>query len=112
MDYRLSMRFEFIRLGLDVIVDRVSQAEHDFLDTQIEVYLNRLEADEKELSNRYDLAKINMEDAEALFGVLHGSIKNSRSYPYFISILQHCLLLPINPIKRFANVKSQNSHFL
>ncbi|KAI3640676.1 hypothetical protein MIR68_001554 [Amoeboaphelidium protococcarum] len=106
LDFRLSMRWEFIKLGVDEIVDRLSEAEHDFLDLQLSVFQDRQAADEEELAKRYDYAFSQggksvdgVDDAEEVFRVLNNSLKNTRSYTYFLGSLKHALLVPQNPLK-------------
>lgn len=100
LDFRMHMRYEFIRLGMDRVIQRLVAADHDFLDTQIHIYLEKANADEAELAKRYDQIKMNSKDPEEMFSLLWKSIKDSRSQPHAVSLLKHLMLLPIEPIKK------------
>jgi hypothetical protein len=105
LDFRVHIRSEFTKLGVDNILERLSNAEHDLLDTQINVYQERADADERDLADKYEVKRVNMDDADGMFTALHSALKNTRSYPALLDILKHALLIPANPIKRYVNIK-------
>ena len=53
--------------------------------------------DEKELAQRYgSLDHIDSKSAGAMFEVLRKKLNYTESYPHFLSILEHALLLPLH----------------
>ena len=53
--------------------------------------------DEKELAQRYgSLDHIDSKSASVMFEVLRKKLNYTESYPHFLSILEHALLLPLH----------------
>lgn len=100
LEFRCHMRCEFIKLGVDKVVERLSEIEHEALETQLAVYQDRMEADEAELGKKYDVSTVNKEDVSGMFGLMLDSVKNTRAQQTFQSLFQHMILIPANPIKR------------
>lgn len=97
----MHMRFEFCQLGVDSVVERLSHAELDFLDTQIQVYQDRADADEQEIFRRNDAPALDLQSVESICSALVSNAKSSRAAPLILSAMQHVLLIPSNPIRRF-----------
>jgi Mg2+/Co2+ transporter CorB len=96
----MHIRWEFITLGVDAIVDRLSKEEFDILDTQIHIYQERAKKDEDEFSGRFDLGRVNVDDIDAMFNILVSSMKNTRSLIFFTDVLRQGLLMPQNPVRQ------------
>lgn len=105
LEFRLHMRTEFNELGVGRVVDKLSKAHHDFLETQIGVYQDRAAADEQELNTRFDSTKFNKEDPGSIFEALYSAIKNSRTARPFLSTFQHLYLIPNTPAIRFVLIE-------
>lgn len=103
LEYRLHKRLEFDNLGVGKIVERLKDFKHEILQTQINVYLNRAEADESELAQRLNItSKVKYDDAKAVFGALLTSVHNTRCYTPFLTILNHLLIIPLDSKIRFV----------
>jgi dishevelled associated activator of morphogenesis len=50
--------------------------------------------DEKELAKRFDQVHVDTKSASAMFEVLRKKLNHTAAFPHFMSLLQHCLLLP------------------
>ena len=50
--------------------------------------------DEKELAKRFDQVHVDTKSAGAMFECLRKKLNHTAAFPHFLSMLQHCLLLP------------------
>lgn len=50
--------------------------------------------DEKELAKRYDQVHVDTKSASAMFEILRQKLNHTAAFPHFMSLLQHCILLP------------------
>lgn len=98
----MHIRWEFIQLGADLAVDRLSNAEHDFLDTQIDVFMSRMKSDEAEFAKRFDLSRINADDPETMVEALNANLRNTRAHMFFTDVLRQGLQMPQNPVKMYV----------
>jgi hypothetical protein len=99
-EFRLNIRYEFIQLGINHIIDRLLSSDmSDVLDTQIGVFQSNQDADEQELQKRYE-GQVLPEDPESIFQTLNNGMKNTRAYPFFLELLHTSLIIPANPVKR------------
>jgi hypothetical protein len=104
------LRFEFTQLGIDSILDRLTQAEADYLDTQIAIYTEHQDSDEAELIKRFDVQTIDMKNPESMFSAVYGNIKSTRTQQPFHSFLSEILLIPVNSVQRHARDKLSKSN--
>uniref|UniRef100_A0A7M4ERV6 Diaphanous related formin 2 n=1 Tax=Crocodylus porosus TaxID=8502 RepID=A0A7M4ERV6_CROPO len=79
LDFRIHLRNEFLRCGLKNILPGLKKKENEELDIQLKVFDENKEEDLIELSHLYHL--------------LYNMLKDTRSENYFLSILQHLLLI-------------------
>lgn len=56
--------------------------------------------DEKELAKRFDTVHVDTKSASAMFEVLRKKLNHTAAFPHFMSLLQHCILLPRELIHR------------
>jgi hypothetical protein len=103
LDFRIHIRFEFTMLGVDLVLDRLSQSEADYLDTQITIYTDHQESDEAELAKRFDVQNIETDKPESIFSAIYQNLKHTRSQIPFLSFLQETLLFPVNSIQKYVN---------
>uniref|UniRef100_A0A8C4FE27 Diaphanous-related formin 2 n=1 Tax=Dicentrarchus labrax TaxID=13489 RepID=A0A8C4FE27_DICLA len=82
LDFRIHLRNEFLRCGLKKILPLVSKTEE--LDIQLKVFNENKEEDSIELSHRLD---------DILYHLLSNMVKDTGSEAYFLSVLQHLLLI-------------------
>uniref|UniRef100_A0A673BHQ9 Diaphanous-related formin 3 n=1 Tax=Sphaeramia orbicularis TaxID=375764 RepID=A0A673BHQ9_9TELE len=84
LDFRLHIRNEFIRCGLKEILPQLTTIRNEALDIQLKVFEEHKEEDMIEFSHR-------LEDIRS--DIVHSMVKDSSAEPYFLSILQHLMLI-------------------
>jgi Diaphanous FH3 Domain len=104
--FRMHMRFEFIQLGLLKLIDKITLIENEVLQTQIDVFLIRMENDEGECYANLDMQvqELNMDQdhPEVLSELLNTSLRNTSCESSYLSILKHLSLLPHSPLERYC----------
>ncbi|KAJ3330667.1 hypothetical protein HDU76_005130 [Blyttiomyces sp. JEL0837] len=100
LEFRMHMRYEFLQLGLMQLIDKIGFIENELLQTQIDVWIAGLEADEEECFARMDVDFFNTDSVEDVFGALYDNLKFTSCLEPFASILKHLLLLPSNPFQK------------
>uniref|UniRef100_A0A8C3X448 Diaphanous related formin 3 n=1 Tax=Catagonus wagneri TaxID=51154 RepID=A0A8C3X448_9CETA len=93
LDFRLHIRNEFMRCGLKEILPNLKRIKNDGLDIQLKVFDEHKEEDLIEFSHRLEDIKAELDEAYDLYNTLWNTVKETRSEGYFISILQHLLLI-------------------
>ncbi|XP_051514939.1 protein diaphanous homolog 2-like isoform X3 [Myxocyprinus asiaticus] len=91
LDFRIHLRNEFLRCGLKKILPELKETEE--LDIQLKVFNENKEEDSIELSHRLDDIRAEMDDMGEVYHLLSNMVKDTGSEPYFLSILQHLLLI-------------------
>ncbi|XP_060047409.1 protein diaphanous homolog 3 [Erinaceus europaeus] len=93
LDFRLHIRNEFMRCGLKEILPNLSCIKNDGLDIQLKVFDEHKEEDLIEFSHRLEDIKAEFDEAFDVYNMLWSTVKETRTEGYFISILQHLLLI-------------------
>ncbi|CAN8188772.1 unnamed protein product [Coccothraustes coccothraustes] len=100
LDFRIHLRNEFLRCGLKKILPALKDKENDELDIQLRVFDENKDEDHFELSHRLNDIKAEMEYPLRkcccnfeVFHLLYNMVKDTSSENYFLSILQHFLLI-------------------
>ncbi|XP_028271326.1 protein diaphanous homolog 2 isoform X5 [Parambassis ranga] len=91
LDFRIHLRNEFLRCGLKKILPELKETEE--LDIQLRVFNENKEEDSIELSHRLDDIRAEMDDMNEVYHLLSNMVKDTNSEAYFLSILQHLLLI-------------------
>ncbi|XP_037531130.1 protein diaphanous homolog 2 [Nematolebias whitei] len=91
LDFRIHLRNEFLRCGLKKILPEIKETEE--LDIQLRVFNENKEEDAIELSHRLDDIRAEMDDMNEVYHLLSNMVKDTASETYFLSILQHLLLI-------------------
>uniref|UniRef100_A0A8C5EXK6 Diaphanous-related formin 2 n=1 Tax=Gouania willdenowi TaxID=441366 RepID=A0A8C5EXK6_GOUWI len=94
LDFRIHLRNEFLRCGLKKTLPELKETEE--LDIQLRVFNENKEEDAIELSHRLDDIRAEMEYPFCYCEVYHllsNMVKDTGSEAYFLSILQHLLLI-------------------
>uniref|UniRef100_A0A9J7ZLC4 Protein diaphanous homolog 2 n=1 Tax=Cyprinus carpio carpio TaxID=630221 RepID=A0A9J7ZLC4_CYPCA len=91
LDFRIHLRNEFLRCGLKKILPDLKETEE--LDIQLKVFNEDKEEDSIELSHRLEDIRAEMDDMGEVYHLLSNMVKDTSSEPYFLSILQHLLLI-------------------
>uniref|UniRef100_A0A8C3R9R9 Diaphanous related formin 2 n=1 Tax=Cyanoderma ruficeps TaxID=181631 RepID=A0A8C3R9R9_9PASS len=99
LDFRIHLRNEFLRCGLKKILPALKDKENDELDIQLKVFDENKDEDHFELSHRlndikylYFLNNV-CTDVTEVFHLLYNMVRDTSSENYFLSILQHFLLI-------------------
>uniref|UniRef100_A0AAQ4NXB5 Diaphanous related formin 2 n=1 Tax=Gasterosteus aculeatus aculeatus TaxID=481459 RepID=A0AAQ4NXB5_GASAC len=97
LDFRIHLRNEFLRCGLKKILPELKETEE--LDIQLKVFNENKEEDSIELSHRLDDIRVvylnlfSRTDMNEVYHLLSNMVKDTSSEAYFLSILQHLLLV-------------------
>ncbi|XP_053130395.1 protein diaphanous homolog 2 isoform X4 [Hemicordylus capensis] len=93
LDFRIHLRNEFLRCGLKKILPGLKEKENEELDIQLKVFDENKEEDLIELAHRLSEIRVEMDDVNEVYHLLYNMLKETASENYFLSILQHFLLI-------------------
>ncbi|XP_027249830.1 protein diaphanous homolog 3 isoform X4 [Cricetulus griseus] len=93
LDFRLHIRNEFMRCGLKEILPNLKCIKNDVLDIQLKVFEEHKEEDLIELSHRLEDIRAELDEASDVYNLVWDTVKQTRAEGYFLSILQHLLLI-------------------
>ncbi|XP_034412685.1 protein diaphanous homolog 3-like isoform X1 [Cyclopterus lumpus] len=93
LDFRLHIRNEFMRCGLKEILPKLTTIRNEGLDIQLKVFEEHREEDMMEFSHRLEDIKSELDDVGDVFSIVQSMVKDSSAEPYFLSILQHLMLI-------------------
>uniref|UniRef100_A0A8C3MV49 Uncharacterized protein n=1 Tax=Geospiza parvula TaxID=87175 RepID=A0A8C3MV49_GEOPR len=101
LEFRLHLRYEFLMLGIQPVIDKLRGHENATLDRHLDFFEMVRNEDDLELAKRFDLIHIDTKSASQMFELIKKRLKHTDAYPYLLSILQHCLQMPCEYIYRF-----------
>ncbi|XP_074866008.1 protein diaphanous homolog 1 isoform X2 [Carettochelys insculpta] len=93
LDFRVHIRSELMRSGLQRILTELRKLENEELKVQLSVFEEHGEEDSEDLRSRLEDIRIEMDDFSEVFQILLNTVKDSKAEPFFLSILQHLLLI-------------------
>ncbi|XP_075934011.1 protein diaphanous homolog 3-like [Anarhichas minor] len=93
LDFRLHIRNEFMRCGLKEILPQLTTIRNEALDIQLKVFEEHKEEDMMEFSHRLEDIKSELDDVGDVFSIVQSMVKDSSAEPYFLSLLQHLMLI-------------------
>ncbi|XP_030427811.1 protein diaphanous homolog 1 isoform X1 [Gopherus evgoodei] len=93
LDFRVHIRSELMRSGLQHILTELRKLENEELKVQLSVFEEHGEEDSEDLRSRLEDIRIEMDDFSEVFQILLHTVKDSKAEPFFLSILQHLLLI-------------------
>ncbi|XP_054467235.1 protein diaphanous homolog 3-like [Anoplopoma fimbria] len=93
LDFRLHIRNEFMRCGLKEILPQLTTIRNEALDIQLKVFEEHKEEDMMEFSHRLEDIRSELDDVGDVFSIVQSMVKDSSAEPYFLSILQHLMLI-------------------
>ncbi|XP_074470746.1 protein diaphanous homolog 3-like isoform X2 [Sebastes fasciatus] len=93
LDFRLHIRNEFMRCGLKEILPHLTAIRNEALDIQLKVFEEHKEEDMIEFSHRLEEIRGELDDVGDVFSIVQSLVKDSSAEPYFLSILQHLMLI-------------------
>uniref|UniRef100_A0A8C9VPE2 Dishevelled associated activator of morphosis 1 n=1 Tax=Scleropages formosus TaxID=113540 RepID=A0A8C9VPE2_SCLFO len=94
LEFRAHLRYEFLMLGIQPIIDKLRSHENSTLDRHLDYFEMLRNDDELALSKRFDAVHVDTKSATQMFDVIKKKMSHTDAYPHFLSILQHCLLMP------------------
>jgi dishevelled associated activator of morphogenesis len=94
LEFRLHLRYEFLMLGIQPVMEKLRKHENETLNRHLDFFeMVRIE-DEKELAKRFDSVHVDTKSASGMFEALRKKLNHTAAFPHFLSVLQHCILLP------------------
>ncbi|XP_075902918.1 protein diaphanous homolog 1 isoform X2 [Nelusetta ayraudi] len=93
LDFRIHIRSELLRLGLREQLTELRKIENEELRVQLTVFDEQAEDDSEDLKARLDDIRIEMDDVKEIFDILVNTVKDSKAETYFLSLMQHLLLI-------------------
>uniref|UniRef100_A0A8C6UZM2 Dishevelled associated activator of morphogenesis 2 n=1 Tax=Neogobius melanostomus TaxID=47308 RepID=A0A8C6UZM2_9GOBI len=94
LEFRLHLRYEFLMLGIQPVIDKLRGHENATLDRHLDFFEMVRNEDDSELAKRFDMNHVDTKSAGSMFELIKKKLSHSDSYPYLLSILQHCLQMP------------------
>lgn len=96
LEFRLHLRYEFLMLGIQPVIDKLRKHENETLDRHLDFFEMVRNDDERELARKFKDEHVDTKSASTMFDLLRRKISYSSAYPHLLSLLQHMLLLPTN----------------
>lgn len=96
LEFRLHLRYEFLMLGIQPIIDKLRGHENETLNRHLDFFEMVRNEDEKELSRKFELDHVDTKSATAMFDLLRKKLSHTAAYPHLLSLLEHFLLLPLD----------------
>ncbi|XP_069092435.1 disheveled-associated activator of morphogenesis 2 isoform X1 [Pleurodeles waltl] len=94
LEFRLHLRYEFLMLGIQPVIDKLRSHENAILDRHLDFFEMVRNEDDLELAKRFDMVHIDTKSATQMFDIIKRKLKHTDAYPYLLSVLQHCLQIP------------------
>ncbi len=104
LEFRLHLRYEFLMLGIQPTIDKLRKNENETLNRHLDFFEMVRNDDEKELAKRYDQVHVDTKSASSMFECIRKKLNHTAAFPHFLSMLQHCLLLPCKIIRKLTNL--------
>ncbi|XP_067842539.1 protein diaphanous homolog 3-like [Heptranchias perlo] len=93
LDLRIHIRNEFVRCGLREILPELRLIKNDALDIQLKVFDEHKEEDMIEFSHRLEDIRSELDEINDVYNMLFNTVKDTEAEGYFLSILQHMMLI-------------------
>ncbi|XP_069743853.1 disheveled-associated activator of morphogenesis 2 [Narcine bancroftii] len=94
LEFRLHLRYEFLMLGIQPVIDKLRSHENATLDRHLDFFEMVRNEDESELAKRLDVVHIDTRSTSQMFDLIRRKLSHTDAYPHLISVLQHCLQMP------------------
>ncbi|XP_077017828.1 disheveled-associated activator of morphogenesis 2 isoform X2 [Tamandua tetradactyla] len=94
LEFRLHLRYEFLMLGIQPVIDKLRQHENAILDRHLDFFEMVRNEDDLELARRFDMVHIDTKSASQMFELILKKLKHTEAYPCLLSVLYHCLQMP------------------
>ncbi|XP_064360864.1 protein diaphanous homolog 3 isoform X2 [Dromaius novaehollandiae] len=93
LDFRLHIRNEFMRSGLKEILPQLKCIKNEALDIQLKVFNEHKDEDMIEFSHRLEDIRSELDEVNDVYNMVWNTVKDTSAEGYFLSILQHLLLI-------------------
>ncbi|GJJ73060.1 hypothetical protein EMPS_05418 [Entomortierella parvispora] len=94
IELRVHLRSQLTTSGLTRIISKMRSLNHDLIDRQLNIYEDEAENDYEDMIEFYNHKILHdMSDPYDVFHALLRSVESSRAYDFFLSLLQHMLLI-------------------
>ncbi|KAF9921658.1 hypothetical protein FBU30_008285 [Linnemannia zychae] len=94
IELRVHLRSQLTTSGLTRIISKMRDLRHDLIDRQLNIYEDEAENDYEDMIEFYNHQVLHdMSDPYDVFHALLRSVESSRAYDFFLSLLQHMLLI-------------------
>ncbi|XP_072356273.1 disheveled-associated activator of morphogenesis 2 isoform X1 [Scyliorhinus torazame] len=94
LEFRLHLRYEFLMLGIQPVIDKLRSHENATLDRHLDFFEMVRNEDESELAKRLDMVHIDTRSTSQMFDLIRKKLSHTEAYPHLVSVLQHCLQMP------------------
>lgn len=94
LEFRLHLRYEFLMLGIQPIIDKLRKHDNATLDRHLDFFEMMRSEDEKLLAKKFENVHVDTKSAYGMFDVLKKKLYMSTAFSNFTSLLQHLLLFP------------------
>uniref|UniRef100_A0AAR2K2N1 Dishevelled associated activator of morphogenesis 2 n=1 Tax=Pygocentrus nattereri TaxID=42514 RepID=A0AAR2K2N1_PYGNA len=94
LEFRLHLRYEFLMLGIQPVIDKLRGHENATLDRHLDFFEMVRNEDDCELAKRFDITHVDTKSASQMFELIKKKLSHTDAYPHLLSILQHCLQMP------------------
>nr|XP_019940231.1 PREDICTED: disheveled-associated activator of morphogenesis 1-like [Paralichthys olivaceus] len=94
LEFRIHLRYEFLMLGIQPIIDKLRSHENATLDRHLDFFEMLRNEDELVISKRFDAVHIETKSASQMFELIKKNLNHTEAYPHLLSALQHCLMIP------------------
>jgi cytokinesis protein len=110
VDIRVHIRNQMNACGLQRILDKMSEFNNDQVTRHINNFHQMADNDNEEIMEMYNEQMINnMSDPRDVFECILSSVEGSRSYDFFLSAIQHLLLIRDGVEDRLVESDIENS---
>ncbi|KRT81519.1 hypothetical protein AMK59_5568, partial [Oryctes borbonicus] len=96
LEFRLHLRYEFLMLGIQPVIDKMRGHENETLDRHLDFFEMVRNEDEKELARKFEQEHIDTKSATSMFELLRRKLSHTAAYPHLLSLLKHCILIPLD----------------
>ncbi|XP_072222210.1 disheveled-associated activator of morphogenesis 1-like [Leuresthes tenuis] len=93
LEFRIHLRYEFLMLGIQPIIDKLRSHENATLDRHLDFFEMLRNEDELQMSKCFDVNHINTKSANQMFELIKKSLSHTEAYPHLLSALHHCLMM-------------------
>ncbi|CAH0560759.1 unnamed protein product [Brassicogethes aeneus] len=96
LEFRLHLRYEFLMLGIQPIIDKLRGHENETLNRHLDFFEMVRNEDERELARKFEQEHVDTKSATAMFDLIRRKLSHTSAYPHLLSLLEHCILLPLD----------------